>query len=329
MAIIDTTGVSGNYFSNPNLVNTLAQSLGGVTGTAAQNYFPLLTDVTSNPLYKSQLQGLLQSLQPSEQRATSGLQDLFRSAGMTNSGAFAQQAANLQRDILNNRTQAAGKLAGDTFGQLVQALQGPLNQSSALINSLKLSQAQQPVSYNDQLGSTGPGGFASTFSTANDPYWLAATGGGGGGGGGFLPSSSGGGRASGSGGGAQSPGGSSYAAPYEVGYSGGVSYRSDGSQVIVDPIAYAQAWGRPSSTSTPSNPNINPQTGTPYYQGTANMNVDVNGRDLGGTGLATVGGQPYYNPVQQYYGWNSDQNAPIDRWGYTAQDWQNDPYYNG
>lgn len=293
MAIIESTGVSGNYFSNPDLVNQLASSLGGVAGTASQNYFPLLTDVTNNNLYKSQLQGLLQSLQPSEQKATTGLQDLFRSAGMTNSGAFAQQAANLQRDILNNRTQAAGKLAGDTFGQLVQALQGPLNQSSALINSLKLSQSQQPQTYNDNLGSTAPGGFASTFSTQNDPYWQALMGGSGGAG---VTASAGGGRASGSGGGsvpgAQPAGGGSYSAPYEVGYSGGVSYRSDGSQVVVDPVAYAQATGSYQGSTAPY-PGLGDQgslSGFQSYNG-GYTSATQNPYDI-----------PYSNPTNDLYG---------------------------
>lgn len=293
------------YYSNPDLVNQLASILGGTAGTAASSYFPLLSNVTSNPLYQSQLQGVLQSLQPSEQRATTGLQDLFRSAGMTNSGAFAQQAANLQRDILSNRTQAAGKLAGDTFGQLVAALNNPLSQSAGLINALKLQQSssyQQPsIIGGGGTGGSDTGSFLagnSPFNAANDPYFQAASGGGG----------STGGR-----------GGPNIAPlneqPYEVAYSGGVSYRSDGSQVIVDPVAYAQVTGN-------------------YSYGTGQPQVGASGGGGGGdsyyggnSGMPLIGDKSYYDPVPQYYGWNSDQNQPLDQWGYTESDWQNDPYY--
>jgi hypothetical protein len=288
------------YHSNPELTNQLSSALGGVAGQAAGNYFPLLQNVTQNPLYQSQLQGLLQSLQPSEQRATTGLQDLFRSSGMTNSGAFAQQAGNLQRDILNNRTQAAGKLAGDSFNSLVAALNGPLSQASPLINALKLQQESKyiPPSVSGSTYGSGSGGGSfldgtSAFNSNNDPYFQNA-----------LANS----RAQQAGyGGGGTPQRSS--SPQPSYYSGG---NIPPPQQTVD-NGYSQ-YGQ-----------IDPNE--QYFQGTADMgyygNLDYWGNPIydSNQGMATIDGGQYYDPNQMPSDYNYNPNPVInDNSDYTFSD---------
>lgn len=288
------------YYSNPDLANQLAGTLGGVSQQAGSQYFPLLQNVTQNPLYTSQLHGLLQSLQPSEQKATTGLQDMFRQAGMTNSGAFAQQASNLQRDILNNRTQAAGKLAGDSFNSLVAALNNPLSQSAPLINAMKLQQSSQyqPPSSTGGGGAYGGGNFldgTTGFNAQNDPYFQNAL--------------------------AQSQGGS---------FLNGTSSSNANSDAYFR-AALAQAQG---GQRTP--PPAGQQSGTanggqppnePNPFGNQTPNMDFSGYGLqasqpaqsaggtgdmgyfGGSGQATVNGQPY-NP-DAYLGYNFNPNTTI------------------
>lgn len=302
------------YYSNPNLVQSLAGSLGSTAGSAANSYMPLLSNVTQNPLYQSQLQGLMQSLQPSEQRATTGLQDMFRSAGMTNSGAFAQQASNLQRDILNNRTQAAGKLAGDSFNSIATALNNPMSQIDGLIKALTLNQESRYVPPSVTNTSSGGGDFlsgTSSFNSANDPYFqnaAAQTGQASPGGGsyGAIPQ-----RSAGPG----SATGGATNAPHEIAYSGGTSYMSDGTQRITDQAAYQAAMAGYPGMGTG-------QSAQPAGISNDNSMWNNMGSGTGGTGLATVNGQPYQDPFANQ-NWNPNpvmqDNQPYQFSDYSQQ----------
>lgn len=133
---------SSTYMSQPDVTNPLAASLASLQQSLAGQYQGLLQNPTASPLYQGQLGPLLQSMVPSEDRARTSLTDTFRAAGGLRSGAYGRSASQLEGDILGNRQEAAGKLLGQAFPQLMQALQNPMSQISSLIDALKLSQSQ-------------------------------------------------------------------------------------------------------------------------------------------------------------------------------------------
>lgn len=158
----DARSSQSTFYSDPAIAQSLAQSLSGLQQGLAGQYQGLLQNPTASPLYQGQLQGLLQSLLPSEARARTGLTDTFRAAGGLRSGAYGTSAAQLEGDILGRRQETAGRLLGQTFPQLMQALQNPLGQVSSLIDALKLSQAQGART---TTGGGGGGGFSSSFGS--------------------------------------------------------------------------------------------------------------------------------------------------------------------
>lgn len=132
----------GTFFSDPQLVQQLAGSLGGVGQQAAAGYLPFVQNPTASPYFTNALQGLLGALAPSEQQARQGLGDQFRSAGMMSSGIFGNQANNLEGQLALNRGQIASNLLTTMFPQITQALQNPMDQITQLMNALKLQQQQ-------------------------------------------------------------------------------------------------------------------------------------------------------------------------------------------
>lgn len=148
-------------FLDPQLVQQLAQQLGGVATQASNQYMNFLNNPTSSPLFQGQLSGLLQSLIPSEQQARTNLSDVFRAAGNTGSSVFGNSAQGLERDILGNRTQAASRLLGQAFPQIVQALQNPMNQIDNLIRSLRTAQGTSTGSGGSRVSLGGLGGGGS------------------------------------------------------------------------------------------------------------------------------------------------------------------------
>ena len=139
---IDGRASSSTYMSQPDVTNPLAASLAGLQQNLAGQYQGLLQNPTASPLFQGQLGPLLKSLIPSEDRARQSLTDTFRSAGGLRSGAYGRSATQLEGDILGRREETAGKLLGQAFPQLMQALQNPMSQISSLIDALKLSQGQ-------------------------------------------------------------------------------------------------------------------------------------------------------------------------------------------
>ena len=117
----------------------------------------------AHPLFQAQLQSLLQSLVPSEQQSRQALADQFRASGGLRSGAFGNAGAALEGNILGNRQTEAGKLLGQSFPQIIQALLGSMGQGNQLIEALKLNQQEQQ--------STG-----SSFGTTATPQISAAQG---------------------------------------------------------------------------------------------------------------------------------------------------------
>lgn len=142
----------GTFFSDPQLVQQLAGSLGGVGQQAAAGYLPFVQNPTASPYFTNALQGLLGALAPSEQQARQGLGDQFRSAGMMSSGIFGNQASNLEGQLNLNRGQIASNLLTTMFPQITQALQNPMDQITQLMNALKLQQQQSQ----SESTSTGP-----------------------------------------------------------------------------------------------------------------------------------------------------------------------------
>ena len=130
----------GTYFQDPNFVNQMAGSLGGVGQQAASGYLPFVQNPTASPYFQNALQGLLGALAPSEQQARQGLGDQFRSAGMMSSGIFGNQATNLEGQLNLNRGQIASQLLTTMFPQITQALQNPMDQITQLMNAVKLQQ---------------------------------------------------------------------------------------------------------------------------------------------------------------------------------------------
>ena len=159
---IDGRASSSTYMSQPDVTNPLAASLAGLQQSLAGQYQGLLQNPTASPLFQGQLGPLLKSLIPSEDRARQSLTDTFRSAGGLRSGAYGRSATQLEGDILGRREETAGKLLGQAFPQLMQALQNPMGQITSLIDALKLSQSQGAY--------TGkPGGFGSSSGWENIP----------------------------------------------------------------------------------------------------------------------------------------------------------------
>jgi hypothetical protein len=152
------------YMSQPGVTNPLAAALAGLQQSLAGQYQGLLQNPTASPLFQGQLGPLLQSMQPSEERARTSLTDTFRAAGGLRSGAYGNSAVQLEGDILGRREEAAGKLLGQAFPQLMQALQNPLGQVSSLIDALKLSQGQ------GALTSSGGGGGGFSGGGISDPF---------------------------------------------------------------------------------------------------------------------------------------------------------------
>ena len=137
-----SSSIGQTYMSQPGITDPIASALANLQQNLAGQYQGLLQNPTASPLFQGQLGPLLQSLIPSEDRARQSLTDTFRAAGGLRSGAYGQSASRLEGDILGNRQEAAGKLLGQAFPQLMQALQNPLSQVTSLIDALKLQQSQ-------------------------------------------------------------------------------------------------------------------------------------------------------------------------------------------
>ena len=147
---------SQTYYSDPALVSNISNALSGLQQNLTGQYQGLLQDPTASPLFQGQLGPLLQSLVPSEDRARQNLTDTFRAAGGLRGGAYARAIPQLEGEILGQRQQAAGRLLGQAFPQLMQALQQPMSQIAPLINALTLSQQQGAIS---RTGGTGTSGW--------------------------------------------------------------------------------------------------------------------------------------------------------------------------
>jgi len=158
-----STSSSGQVFNDPSLVKALSQSTGGAAIASGGDFTDFLNNPVAHPLFQAQLQSLLQSLVPSEQQSRQALADQFRASGGLRSGAFGNAGAALEGNILGNRQTEAGKLLGQSFPQIIQALLGSMGQGNQLIEALKLNQQEQQ--------STG-----SSFGTTATPQISAAQG---------------------------------------------------------------------------------------------------------------------------------------------------------
>lgn len=310
-----TQGSSSTYFPQENLLPGYAlpftQQSSGLAQSTIPQYSQYVQNPTQSPLYQNALSGLLAALQPSEEAARTGVTDAFRNAGNLSSGAFANASAQLEGDLVRNRQVTASNLLNQQFPQMIQALLGPQQNFTNLLQALKLSQSFTPpqldVGGGGGSGGSSSGSFLNSVTSPGGQSFATSSGGGGGGGSGssFL----------------RQP----FANP-------------GGEQMITHPngiIAGLQGGGGSPGASTGGSgtdlfgnplPNIAPLA--PQPQGYSSGGFGDMGY-FGGNGLATVGGQPYSQPTDmQYYGWNGDQGQPIDQWGYTQADWANDPYFN-
>ena len=138
-----STSSSGQVFNDPSLVKALSQSTGGASIASGGNFTDFINNPVAHPLFQAQLQSLLQSLVPSEQQSRQALADQFRASGGLRSGAFGNAGATLEGNILGNRQTEAGKLLGQSFPQIIQALLGSMGQGNQLIEALKLNQQEQ------------------------------------------------------------------------------------------------------------------------------------------------------------------------------------------
>ena len=150
-----STQQSGQYFQNPNLVNAVSGSLGGVQQQAGQNYMNFINDPTSHPYFSNALSGLLQALVPSENAARMNLGDTFRAAGNTASSTFGDKAVGLESELMRNRMGTASQLLTQMFPQIASALYNPMSQTSSLIDALKMNQSSgQSSSQGTSFGSS-------------------------------------------------------------------------------------------------------------------------------------------------------------------------------
>lgn len=262
MASNQSSQQSGSTFfgSNP-----IADPLAELGKQATNQYMGFVQDPTAHPLFQSQIGGLLQSLIPSENRARTGLTDMFRSAGGLRSGSYGREATQLEDSLMQRRSQTAAQLLGQMFPQMVQALNNPIAQIPNLLQALKLSQS----SGSSQGSSTDPQGGGS-YGGGGGSYGLNSNGMGGGWNGGQLASAG--------------------------------------------EIARMNAM-------TGSNPHFTGYGSSPQTQ--APMNQPM--------------GQPY-QPYLDPWGSSSQQahvnpqgqliSEPVDQYGFTQQDWANDPYFN-
>jgi hypothetical protein len=154
------------YYSNPDLVQQLAASLGGLQSNLTTQYQGLLQNPMASPLIQGQLGPLLQSFIPSENRARTAYTDAARSAGALRSGAYMRGLPQLEGELLGKRQQATGQLLGQAFPQLMQALQNPLGQISSLIDALKLSQGTGAQPGASSASSGGFGGLSPSLGLA-------------------------------------------------------------------------------------------------------------------------------------------------------------------
>lgn len=118
-------------------------------------------DPTQSPAYKSQLHGLLASLAPSEKRATTNLQDMFRNAGNMASGQYGVAGANLQGDLMRNRQTLASELAG----KVGASAQGPMGILAQLLQSQQQNQLRMQLA---QMTGQGGGGTSDPFGMLNN-----------------------------------------------------------------------------------------------------------------------------------------------------------------
>lgn len=133
---------SGQVFSNPGLVASLSQSLGGVAQEAGQGYNAFVNNPTAHPAFQNSLQGLLAALRPQEQAGQRNLMDMFRGAGNTSSSVFGDAAAGYQSDVQRNQMEVASKLLASMYPQIAGAMFAPMAQTNPLIQALTLQQAQ-------------------------------------------------------------------------------------------------------------------------------------------------------------------------------------------
>lgn len=129
--------------------------------------FAALNDFLKNPLagISSILQPLLAELIPSERMAREALNDEFRQAGASNSGAAAVQRRMLEGDILARRGQTAIKGGLAYLSPILQGYMGALNGIPALTKSTTTSSGSssskaygnQPLQYQGRGGSSSVG----------------------------------------------------------------------------------------------------------------------------------------------------------------------------
>jgi len=91
-----------------------------------QDILSRIAQLFENPLesgiFNALLDPTLQALEPSEELARRNLTDQFRQVGGLNSGAFLAETGNVERDILQNRSQATSNLARESLAQLLGSL---------------------------------------------------------------------------------------------------------------------------------------------------------------------------------------------------------------
>lgn len=245
------TSSGGSYFGND--ITSLLQSLQGPASFAGANYANYLSNPTASPLFQAQLGPLMQSLVPAENRARTALTDQFRAAGGLRSGAYGREGTMLEGELMGRRQQAAGNLLGQSFGQMTQALNSPLNQVSSLINALKLNQQSSQSS-------------SSGGSNVTDPVQQQSSG-------------------------------------------------SQGSGLTAGSLLQALTGLMKGGT----------QGGT--WQGTTSAPVggyDSYGYSDGNQGGGLLG----YGQAYDQWGMPDNGTTVYDQWGYTPEDWANDPYYN-
>jgi hypothetical protein len=164
---------SGQYFTNPNLVNSLSAGMGNTINQANQGYMDFISNPTQSPYYQNALSGVLASLVPAEQAGQRSLMDMFRASGNANSSTGTSSMADYASQMDRNRLAAASNLLTTMFPQIAQAMFAPMGQTDALINSLKMNQSSGESTqwgFPPQAGGGGGGGGSVSFQQGTSPW---------------------------------------------------------------------------------------------------------------------------------------------------------------
>lgn len=167
---------SGDYFNNPNLVNALSGSIGGLGQQMAGQYQNFLADPTSHPYFANALSGLLGALRPGEMDAQRNLMDMFRAGGNTASSTFGHEAQGLIANQDRNRAQLASQLLTTMFPQMTQAMQQPMTLAEQLISALKMNQSSSAGTSNSTSSglSSQAGSGAGAAQPPNIGSWIGS-----------------------------------------------------------------------------------------------------------------------------------------------------------